>query len=59
MYDNEWTLDVKVKDPISLVEYDDSFKGSAWKWQVVLESTTDPTYKSYTEKLESGVESTY
>lgn len=45
VYDQEWILDVKVKDPIQFLEYDGNFPGAYWKWQVTLESVKDPEYK--------------
>ncbi len=56
MYDDEWILDVKVRDPILFLEYDGDWTGVAWKWAVTLESIENPEYKSYVENEESGIE---
>ena len=56
MYDNEWTLKVKIKEPLEIVEWDESFVWSYWKWRVVLESTKEPIYKSLNEILRSSLE---
>lgn len=53
MYDAEWILDVKVREPISFIEYDDNFTGAYWKWMVVLESIDSPIYVSNTQLLET------
>jgi len=58
-YDNEWTIKVKVKEPFYCDYADTSFPEAAWKWRVVLESTSDPIYKSYQEVIESGLEWQY
>lgn len=55
-FGNEWTLAVKVKDPIEFVEGDDSLRGSHWKWRVVLESTSAPEYLSLSEIVKTGQE---
>lgn len=49
MYDHEWILNVKIKQPFETTEALDSFVGYAWKWRVVLESVESPTYKSLNE----------
>lgn len=59
MYDDEWTLEVKVKDPIQFLEYDENFPGAYWKWQVTLESIDNPSYKSNEEKTVAGIEGTF
>ncbi len=59
MYDNEWTLKVKVKEPLEIVEWDESFVWSYWKWRVVLESTKEPVYKSLNEILNTSLEWNY
>ena len=59
LYDNEWILNVKVKEPLDIVEWDDSFVWSYWKWRVVLESTKEPIYKSLNEILNSSLEWNY
>lgn len=46
---NEWKLNVKVKEAIEFVEWDENFVGSHWKWRVVLESVESPIFKSYEE----------
>ena len=56
MYDNEWILNVKIKDPLEIVEWDNSFVWSYWKWRIVLESTKEPIYKSLNELLQSSEE---
>lgn len=57
--DNEWTLDVKVKEPLSIDHADTNFPEVAWKRRVVLESIESPIYKSYQEILESWLEWQY
>ena len=59
IYDNEWILNIKVKEPLDIVEWDDSFVWSYWKWRVVLESTKEPIYKSLNEILNSSLEWNY
>jgi hypothetical protein len=59
MYDNEWTLKVKIKEPLEIVEWDESFVWSYWKWRVVLESTKEPVYKSLNEILNTSLEWNY
>lgn len=44
VYDREWSLDVKIKEPFEIYEWDANFKWSHWTWRVVLESVGDPTY---------------
>lgn len=56
IYDKEWNLSVKVREPIRFIEYDQNWKGYSWKWSVTLESVWDPTYKSTTELLSTGQE---
>jgi len=56
IYDKEWTLKVKIKEPLEIVEWDESFTWSYWKWRVVLESTKEPIYKSLNEILNSSLE---
>lgn len=43
-YDREWTLSVKVKEPIEMMEWDTSMPGSHWSWRCVLESIGDPSF---------------
>lgn len=59
VYNREWALDVKVKEPLDIFEGDSGFKGSHWTWRVVLESVGDPTYFSPGELLETGIEGIY
>jgi len=59
MYDNEWTLKVKIKEPLEIVEWDESFVWSYWKLRVVLESTKEPVYKSLNEILNTSLEWNY
>lgn len=56
IYDREWKMDVKVKEPIEILEGDESFIGSHWRWRVVLESIDDPVYRSFEEILQIGEE---
>lgn len=56
VYDNEWTIKVKIKEPLELIEWDEVFLGSHWRWRVVLESTYNPIYKSYNEILNTWSE---
>ena len=56
IYDNEWILNVKVKEPLEVLEWDEAFVWSYWKWRVVLESTKEPIYKSLNELLKSSTE---
>lgn len=51
IYDNEWIINVKIKEPIDIVEWDEEFYWEYWKWRVVLESTKSPVYKSYNQNL--------
>lgn len=55
-FDNEWILNVKIKEPIEFLEWDETITGSHWKWRVVLESTSSPIYKSFQELLVNGNE---
>lgn len=55
-FDNEWNLNVKIKEPIEFIEWDDNMVWSYWKWRVVLESTASPIYKSYEELFVNGNE---
>ena len=59
VYDQEWKLKVKIKDPIDILEWDDSFRGSHWRWRIVLESTDSPIYKSFQELLVNWEEGTF
>lgn len=45
-YDNEWKIRVKIKEPLSLVEGDEGFRGVYYKWRVVLESVGGVEYTS-------------
>lgn len=56
VYDNEWILNVKIKEPLEVLEWDENFIWSHYKWRVVLESTKEPIYKSLNELLESSTE---
>lgn len=56
IYDREWKIDVKIKEPLEILEWDDSFIWSHWRWRVVLESLEDPIYKSLDEIMVSGGE---
>lgn len=58
-YDREWTMPVKVKDPIEFTNGDDDFRATYWKWRVSLESVEDPVYRSLDEILASGTEGTF
>ena len=58
MYDQEWTLPVKVREPVTFIEYSDDWKGAYWKWMAVLESVESPIYRSNTEISEAGTEGT-
>lgn len=51
IYDSEWIINIKVKEPLDIVEGDEQFYGEYWKWRVVLESTKSPVYKSYNENI--------
>jgi len=46
IYDREWTLKVKIKEPLEVLEWDDQIIWSHWRWRVVLESIEDPIYRS-------------
>lgn len=59
MYDAEWKLNVKVKDPLEFIEWDENFLGSHWKWRVVLESTSSPIYKSFEDIIVNWTESSF
>ena len=56
IYDNEWILNVKVKEPLEVLEWDENFVWSHYKWRVVLESTKEPVYKSLNELLKTSAE---
>lgn len=56
VYDNEWILNVKVKEPLEVLEWDENFIWSHYKWRIVLESTKEPIYKSLNELLKSSAE---
>lgn len=56
VYDNEWILNVKIKEPLEVLEWDENFVWSHYKWRVVLESTKEPIYKSLNELLKSSTE---
>lgn len=58
-FDNERTLNVKIKDPIEFLEWDENLKWSHRKWRVVLESTKSPIYKSINENLTTWIEGNY
>lgn len=58
MYDQEWTLPVKVREPATFIEYSDDWKGAYWKWMAVLESIESPIYKGNTEDINTGTEGT-
>lgn len=49
LYDKEWVLDVKIKEPLEFVEWDESLPGSHYRWRVVLESTQSPIYQSLSD----------
>lgn len=55
-YNQEWNINVKIKEPIEFIEGDDDFIWSHWRWRVVLESTSSPVYKSFDELLINGNE---
>lgn len=54
LFDNEWILGVKVKEPLEVVEGDENFYWQYWKWRVVLESTKTPIYKSKNQNILEG-----
>lgn len=54
IYDSEWIINVKVKEPLDIVEWDEQFYWEYWRWRVVLESTKSPFYKSYNQNLIEG-----
>lgn len=56
VYDNEWIMNVKIKDPLEVLEWDENFVWSHYKWRVILESTKEPIYKSLNELLKSSTE---
>lgn len=58
-YGNEWVLDVKVKDPIDIVEASGDFVWYAHKWSVTLESIESPVYKSFAEITETGTDGSF
>lgn len=59
IYDQEWKINVKIKDPLEVLEWDEEFIWSYWKWRIVLESTDTPIYKSYEEIIVSWEEGTF
>lgn len=59
VYNREWSLSVKVKEPLEIFEGDSNFKGSHWSWRVVLESVGDPTYHTPGDILIAWVEGSY
>jgi len=50
-YLQEWKLNVKIKEPLEVIEWDEEFYWSYYKWRIVLESTSSPIYKSYEELI--------
>ncbi len=56
VYNNEWIINVKVKEPLEVLEWDENFVWSHYKWRIVLESTKDPIFKSLNELLKSSIE---
>ena len=56
MYDNEWILKVKIKEPLTILEWDENIPWSHWKWRVVLESLKLPIYKSLDEIIKNWTE---
>lgn len=56
VYNKEWILNVKIKEPLDIVEWDENLPWSYYKWRVVLESTTTPVYKSLHEIMTNGSE---
>lgn len=59
IYDREWILPVKVKEPCAIKEWNADFKGSHWEWMAILESVGDPTYLSYGEYSASWIEGAF
>lgn len=56
IYDQEWIIKVKIKEPLEMIEWDDSFLWSHWKWRVVLESTYNPIYKGFEDIIVAWTE---
>lgn len=56
LYNNEWILNVKIKEPLEIIEWDEDFVWSHWKWRIVLESTKEPIYKSLNELIKASTE---
>ena len=59
IYDREYTILTKVKEPVELVEWDSSMKWSHWSWRCVLESVNDPAYTEKNEQSIASSESAY
>lgn len=59
VYDREWSLKVKVKEPFEVVEGSPDFKWSHWNWRVTLESVWDPTYRTPYESSVAWAEGSY
>lgn len=59
LFDNEWSLPVKVAEPLDIQPYNENNYDIAWKRRVVLESTNDPTYYSTTEQNVIWLESEF
>lgn len=56
LFDNEWRINAKIKEPFEFIEWDENIKWSHWKWRVVLESTLSPIYYSYKEIKKEALE---
>ena len=60
LWDKEWELKVKVKEPLEIVKYTDiDIENVAWSWRVVLESTYSPIYFSLDENIIDFKEGSY
>lgn len=51
IYDKEWILQVKIKEPLILLEDDWDYSDIYYKFRVVLESTFSPIYRSFEEEI--------
>lgn len=55
-FNNERKIDCKVVEPLITEDYTDDMSGTAYRWRVVLESTSTPLLTSAIENVAVGVE---
>lgn len=51
LFNNEWKIQAKIKEPFEFLEWDEQLIGSHWRFRVVLESTYSPLYRSFDENF--------